>query len=105
MTVVRVVGHRRLQPVDLGGVDFGFLEGAAHGRDQPVGLLLGDPALDEIAAHLLDDALTPKRRVQLEFGEPEQGVAEREAVERVGVEDGAEDHGGGRLAPSPAGYR
>jgi len=32
VAVVRVVGHRRLQPFDFGGVDFSFLEGAVHRR-------------------------------------------------------------------------
>jgi hypothetical protein len=58
-----------------------------------------DLALDEVAPHLREDALAPKRRIQLQLSEPQQDVAERERVEDVGVEDGAEDHGGARLSP------
>jgi hypothetical protein len=43
--------------------------------------------------------------MQLELGEVEQDVAEREGVEGVGVEDGAEAHCGGRLPPPLGGYR
>jgi hypothetical protein len=44
----------------------------------PAGLLLGDLAFREVAAHLIEDALAPERRVQPELSESEQGVAERE---------------------------
>jgi hypothetical protein len=98
VSVLGVVGHRRLEPLDLCGVDFGFLEGFTHRHFDTRGLLLGDLALDEVAGHLLEDPGAPERCVQVELGEPEQGVAEGEGVEDVGVEDGAEDHGGARLS-------
>jgi hypothetical protein len=96
--VLGVVGHRRLKAVDLGGVDFGFLERLTHCLLDPGGLLGGDAVFDEVAGHLLEDAGAPERRVELELGEPEQRVAEGEGVEDVGVEDGAEGHGRARLA-------
>ena len=104
MPVLLVVGHRRLQALDLGGVDFGFLEGGAHRRLDPGGLRGGDPVLDEVAGHLLEDAGAPERRVELELGKPQQGVAEGKGVEDVGVEDGAKATGA-RLAPPAGGYR
>ena len=95
--VLRVVRHRGFEALDLAGVNFGFFEGRAHRRHDPRGLVLGDLALSEVAGHLLEDPGAPERGVELELGEPKQGVAEREGVEDVGVEDGAEDHGGARL--------
>ena len=70
-----------------------IFEGGVHRRGEPVGLRLADLALGEVAAHLLEDAGAPKRRVQLELGQPKQRVAKREGIENVGVEDGASDHG------------
>jgi hypothetical protein len=61
--------------------------------------------LDEVAMHLLEDPLAPERCVELELGEPEQGVAERERVENVCVEDGAERHLVARLSPRDDVYR
>jgi hypothetical protein len=72
------VGHRRLGRSISRGVDFSFLEGFPHRRLDPRGLFFCDLVFDEVAGHLLEDAGAPKRHVELEFGEPEQGVSEQE---------------------------
>jgi hypothetical protein len=76
--VFGMVGHRRLEALDLGRLDFSFLEGCAHRLLDPAGLLGSDPVLDEVAPHLLEDAGAPERCEEFELGEPKQGVAERE---------------------------
>jgi hypothetical protein len=76
--ILGIVGHRRLEPLDHGSVDLGFLERFAHRGLDPIGLLGGDPVLDEVARHLLEDPGAPERRVELELCEPQQRVAERE---------------------------
>jgi hypothetical protein len=49
--------------------------------------------------------IAPEWVVQLELGEPKEGVSKREGVEDVGVEDGAERHLVARLPPRDDGYR
>jgi hypothetical protein len=63
-------GWCRLEALDLGGVDLGFLEGGAHRSLDPGGLLGGDPVFDEVPRHLLENACAPERCVQLKLGEP-----------------------------------
>jgi hypothetical protein len=79
-------------------VNLGFLEGLAHRLLDPCRLLFRDLFLDEAARHLVEDPGAPERCEEFELGEAEQRVAEREGVEDVGVEDGAEGHGGARLS-------
>jgi hypothetical protein len=49
--------------------------------------------------------IAPEWVVQLELGEPKEGVSKREGVEDVGVEDGAERYLVARLPPRDDGYR
>jgi hypothetical protein len=58
--VLLVVGHRLLEALDLGGIDFGFLEGCAHRLLDAGGLLGGDLPPDEVAAEPL--AAVPSAR-------------------------------------------
>jgi hypothetical protein len=105
MPVLGFVGHSRLEAFDLAGIDFCFFEGEAHRLVDARGLRVGEPVLDEVSRHLVEDAVAPKWRVQLELSEPEQGVAKREGVEDIGVEDGAERHLVARLPPRDDRYR
>lgn len=105
VSILRVVRHRGFEALDLGGVNFGFFEGCVHRLRDSGGLLIRDLALGEVASHLLEDSGAPERPAELELGEPKQGVAEREGVEDVGVEDGAEDHGGARLTGAAGNQR
>ena len=101
VAVLLLVRHRRLEAVDLGGVDFGFVESLAH-RGVTIRAACGSVIRRSTRLRGISSRIRALQRGAYRSRSARRSRVSRseKRIENVRVEDGGEDHGGGAtLAP------